>query len=57
MKKVSVALPLIALLFLGAGCTSGKTADSTQLRQPSAPSAPTKAPEIPSEAKNIPRPY
>jgi len=57
MKKMSIVFPMIALLFLGAGCTKKISPDSTQLRQPSAPTAPQKTPEIPTEAQKIPRPY
>jgi hypothetical protein len=61
------AAAVIALFFiavLGAGCpldkfktASAPPVDVTTLKQPSPAAQPTHAPEIPAEAKNVPRPY
>lgn len=59
MKTIAaIALITVTPLFFGAGC-SRKSAepDLRSLKTPAPAEAPQKAPEIPAEAKNIPRPY
>lgn len=57
-------IALFVIAVLGAGCpldrfktASAPQVDPATLKQPSPAAAPTKAPEISSEAKNVPRPY
>lgn len=58
MKKRCLLILIVPLL-LGGGCArqTAKTPSVESLRQPPAPTTPQQAPEIPSEAQNVPRPY
>lgn len=60
----AAVIALFVIAILGAGCPLDKfktagvpPVDVTKLKQPAPATAPTKAPEIPPEAKNVPRPY
>ncbi|MBU1033094.1 MAG: hypothetical protein ABII13_00655 [Patescibacteria group bacterium] len=58
---IAVIFALFSVTLLGAGCNKSGTASASvnvsELKQPAQAATPKKSPEIPPEAKNIPRPY